>query len=201
MKRRILCLALLTALLVLPAGFSPAESQTIPSIRDTMTEEKPRFSFRNGIQWGMSPEQVRASETVEMTERSSGEWSVMVTASPVEVSRFSADLVFMFQTNALQMITYEFQQHESSLNYQYLTGALCAVYGESAEANASEIKGYMDRIYQDRYRLDWINRALVWNHEDGTRIFLYYFSGDAFAILYVNPEMAGKSGGYLINGL
>lgn len=181
-----------------------AESGGIPSIRETMqaeTEIQP-FSFRNGIHWNMDMQQVKILENSQMDERSSTEWSIMINAEPVTVSRFTADLVFMFYQNQLKMITYEFQSGASKLNYQYLLGALSSVYGDSAETDGVVIKGMMDRIYPDRYRGDWIREGRMWTSRDGTHIFLYYFSADAYAILYTSPELTiQNSGGYNVNGL
>ena len=181
-----------------------AESGTIPSIRETIqTEaEPPAFSFRNGVRWNMDMQQVRLLENSQMEERSSTEWSIMINSEPVAVSRFTADLVFMFYQNQLKMITYEFQTGVSTLNFQYLLGALCSVYGDSSETDGSVIKGMMDRIYPDRYRGDWIREGHMWTAKDGTHIFLYYFSTNAYAILYTCPELTVQSsGGYDVNGL
>ena len=198
-----------TGLILAAAVTAGAAEQVgnIPSIRETMqTEQQTQtvtpFSFRNGIGWNMSMEQVKTLETVSMTERSSSDWSVMVTAEQVPVSRFQADLVFMFWQDKLKMITYEFQADASKLNYQYLLGALCSVYGDSREAQPAVIKSMMDRIYPDRYRADWIREAHAWTAPDGTNLFLYYFSANAYAILYVTPELTVQGGGtYETNGL
>ena len=200
----------LLILIILSMAFSlmgaAAEGTGTSSIRDMVMTEKKPFSFRNGISWGMNPQQVSVIENIPMEQRSSTEWSVMVPTEKVQVSRFYADLVYMFYQNALRMINYEFQEERNgqtdprSLNYQYLTGALCSVYGESREANPAVIKGWMDRIYQDYYQQEKIHDALEWTAEDGTVIFLYYFSDTSFAILYVCPSNGGGSG-YDTNGL
>ena len=199
----ILACAILGAAAVCPG--MAEEAGNIPSIRETMQTESKQtaaFSFRNGIGWNMSMEQVKALENVGMTERSSNEWAVMVTTEPVQVSRFQADLVFMFWQDRLKMITYEFQADASRLNYQYLLGALCTVYGDSREAQPTVIKSMMDRIYPDRYRTDWIREAHAWTAADGTNLFLYYFSANSYAILYVTPELTVQGGGgYETNGL
>ena len=195
----IICLLLMAAV----TG-TAEEAGNIPSIRETMQTEQTvtPFSFRNGIGWNMSMDQIKTLEPVPMAERSSNDWSVMVTSEQVQVSRFQADLVFMFWQDKLKMITYEFQADASKLNYQYLLGALCSVSGDSHEAQPATIKSMMDRIYPDRYRTDWIREAHAWTAADGTNLFLYYFSANAYAILYVSPELTVQGGGgYEINGL
>ena len=203
MKSR-MALLLIPVLLAGLLSTATAESGTIPSIRETIqteTEVQP-FSFRSGIGWNMDMQQVRLLENSPMEERSSTEWSIMINSEPVTVSRFTADLVFMFYQNQLKMITYEFQSGASTLNFQYLLGALSSVYGESTDTEGQVIKGMMDRIYPDRYRGDWIREGHMWSAKDGTHIFLYYFSANAYAILYTCPELTVQStGGYDVNGL
>ena len=199
-----LALLIITALACGLVCAGTAESGTIPSIRETIQTEAEvqPFSFRGGIGWNMDMQQVRLLENSPMEERSSTEWSIMINSEPVAVSRFTADLVFMFYQNQLKMITYEFQSGASTLNFQYLLGALSSVYGDSVDAEGAVIKSMMDRIYPDRYRGDWIREGHMWTSRDGTHIFLYYFSANAYAILYTSPELTVRStGGYDVNGL
>ena len=192
-------------ILILTTGITAgclAETGTVPSIRETMRTDRQAFSFRNGVRWEMNMEQVRVLENVPMNVFSSNEWSVMMTEAKAQVSRFSADLVFMFFQDRLRMITYEFQSDESTLDFQYLLGALCSVYGESQDADGIVIKYMMDQIYPDRYRTEWIREGRMWNTQDGTHIFLYYYSTNAYAILYTCPELTiQSSGGYEVIGL
>ena len=200
MNRKRIAAALLALALILVSAQAAAESGGISTIRDLVMGEKKAFSFRSGVAWGMTPEQVAATEDLAMEQRTSSDWAVMITAEPAQVSRFSADLVYIFYQNALRMITYQFQQDCSTLNYQYLTGALSVKYGDGKEASPAVIKGWMDRIYQNYYRQDLIRNALEWSAEDGTSIFLYYYTESAYAILYVCP-VSGGAGSYDTNGL
>ena len=149
----------------------------------------------------MNQQQVSLIENIPMKQSSSSEWSVLIPESQVQVSRFYADLVYIFRQDALRMITYEFTKDCSMLNYQYLTGALCSLYGESREADATVIKGWMDRVYPNHYQLELIQRAAEWTTEDGTSIYLYYFTDKNYAILYVCPTSGGNNSGYDTNGL
>ena len=183
-------------------GCASAENSSTSSIRDlVITEETKPFTFRNGITWAMNPQQVALIENIPMKQSSSSEWSVLISESQVPVSRFNADLVYMFRQDALRMITYEFTKDCSTLNFQYLTGALCSLYGENKTAGPARIKGWMDLVYQNYYSADLIRQASEWTAEDGTSIFLYYFRPDAYAILYICPQSVGNQGGYDTNGL
>ena len=114
MKRKTAFLLVLMIIIAVSAGraegirewFQNAETPAAV----TATPAPNAFRFRDGIRWGMNKLQVKAFETEPMTERSMQNWSVMYTDSKVVVSRFTADLVFMFLEDRLMMISYEFQQ-------------------------------------------------------------------------------------------
>ena len=168
------------------------------------TEQVTAFSFRNGIGWNMSTEQVRSLEETPMTERtsSSGEWSVMLTNEKVAVSRFAANLIFMFRQNQLRMITYEFStEKDSVISFYYLIGALEYKYGKSQDGEAQAVKNLMDRIDPNHYQTDLIQQIHTWTAKDGTGIYLYFFNTDRFAILYACPELNKQGGEYDVNGL
>ena len=137
-----------------------------------------------------------------MNERTSGEWSVMMTAEKVAVSRFTADLVFIFRQNQLRMITYEFNHNNDSvISFYYLIGALEFKYGKSQDAEPQIVKNLMDRIDPNHYQTERIQQVHAWTDKDGTGIYLYYFDTDRFAILYASPELSAPGGGYDVNGL
>ena len=96
------------------------------------------------------------------------------------------------------MISYEFQQGSQD-DYLYLCGALASLYGEKTEAEPLKIKALMDAINPNRYKTELITQACGWNTADGTAIYLYYYSADAFAIMYASPELGSRI--YQTNGL
>ena len=96
------------------------------------------------------------------------------------------------------MISYEFQQATKD-DYLYLTGALSSVYGEKTDADPLKIKALMDSINPNRYKAELISEAVLWETGDGTSVYLYYYSADAFAVLYVSPELGSRI--YQTNGL
>ena len=197
-------LTVIVALMMLPAvgNASAAGFGLLSTPAPQATEQIPAFTFRNGIGWNMSTEQVSTLETAPMNERTSGEWSVMMTAEKVAVSRFAADLVFIFRQNQLRMITYEFNyNNDSVISFYYLIGALEFKYGKSQDAEPQIVKNLMDRIDPNHYRTERIQQVHAWTDKDGTGIYLYYFDTDRFAILYASPELSVPGGGYDVNGL
>ena len=197
-------LTVILALMMLPAvgNASAAGFGLLSTPAPQATEQIPAFTFRNGIGWNMSTEQVSTLETAPMNERTSGDWSVMMTAEKVAVSRFAADLVFIFRQNQLRMITYEFNyNNDSVISFYYLIGALEFKYGKSQDAEPQIVKNLMDRIDPNHYRTERIQQVHAWTDKDGTGIYLYYFDTDRFAILYASPELSAPGGGYDVNGL
>ena len=165
----------------------------------TITPSPDAFRFRDGIRWGMSPQQVKALESVNMVERVLQDWAIMVTTEKVAVSRFTADLVFIFRQEQLKMIVYEFQRKDADADYQYLTGALCSLYGEQKDADPTMIKVLMDAVNPGRYQADQLTKAHGWLTADGTAVFQYQYAPDSFGVMYVAPELGG--GLYQTNGL
>ncbi len=202
MKRRGI-IWLLCALLVCPGSGLGTEG-VIPNMWDQATPTPaPAFSFRGGVTWNMSREQVRSVESeLEMTERSQGNWSILYPLTQVDVSRYRAALVYMFYANQLKMITYDFENNGTPSDYLYLTGALDAVYGEHAEPNSSVVVSIMDQIYPGYYTAANLHDVRSWTAGEDTWIYLYYYTGTAYAILYVNvPAGTQTDGNYVTTGL
>ena len=189
----------LAIFLLCPLGGSLA-SGVIPNLRETptVTPAAAVFSFRGGIQWNMTRELVRALEPTELTERNQDSWSILFPLSKVQVSKFTADLVYMFYSDRLKMISYDFGTGGSDADFQYLTGALDSVYGDHTEPPAANIKGVMDQIYPGYYNEQNLTKRRAWQAE-GTLIYLYCYAENAYAILYVSAEGSVQS--YVTTGL
>ncbi len=160
------------------------------------------FQFRNGAGWGDTAAEVQEKEGQAMVERKQGDWAILYTQSRVEVSRYFADLVYMFYQDRLRMITYDFGTDSGSGSFGYLTGALSSVYGEMSEAEPGDVIRVMDQIYPGYYSESLVTGVKLWTAADGTMIYLYYYAADAFAILYVSPAAGIPVGGqYITTGL
>ena len=166
-------------------------------------DETGRFSFRNGITWLMSPEEVKAAETgLQTEERSQANWSVVYSVGRVEVSRFFADLVYIFRDRQLYMILYAFAPGETATTFAYLAEAISSVHGSRTRGEALEVVSLMDQVYPGMYTTDALSDLWAWVKPDGTRIFLYKQSNASFSILYVSPDsLLSGNGAYATNGL
>ena len=180
-------------------GVSAATETPTETPQPTITPSPDAFRFRDGIRWGMNLQQVKALESENMVERVLQDWAIMVTTEKVAVSRFTADLVFIFRQEQLKMIIYEFQRQNIESDFQYLTGALCSLYGEQKEEDPSMVMILMDAVNPGRYKADGMMKAYSWALPDGTAVFQYQYAADSFGVMYAAPEMGG--GLYQTNGL
>ena len=198
MKRA--CCLCLAAMLMLWAGAGSAGG-VIPNLREdpVPTPAPGVFSFRGGVQWNMTRELVKALETVELTERAQDGWSILFPLTRVEVSRYTADLVYMFYNDRLKMISYDFGAGGPQTDFQYLTGALDSVYGDHTEPAAADIIGVMDQIYPGYYSAEKLLNRRGWRAGEDTLIYLYYYAENAYAILYVCA--GGAPASYVTTGL
>ncbi|MBQ9251027.1 MAG: hypothetical protein IJ188_00080 [Clostridia bacterium] len=203
MKRKLLSLSLALLLAAAPisalaAGLlSDIWGTPIPSA--TPTPASGVFSFREKVQWNMSLELVKALENIELVERFNGAWSILYPLSPVEVSKFTADLVYMFYNDQLKMISYDFSSAAPDADFLYLSGALDSVYGEHQEAGAAQIVTFMDQIYPGHYSAGDLKSCRGWTFGEDTLIYLFYHSDTAYTILYVNAP--AQVSGFVTTGL
>ena len=203
--KRWLCLMMIATLLISGTAGAGLAEGAIPNQwglpAATPTPAPAAFFFRGGIQWNMSREQVRGLEPIELNERTNESWSILYPLLPVDVSRYKADLVYMFHEDQLKMIQYDFGATGSAADFLYLTGALDSVYGEHQEPEAAEIVNLMDQIYPTYYRAESITSRSAWTAGDGTRIYQFYYSAGSYTILYANPADGAMHGVYVTTGL
>ncbi|MBO4470266.1 MAG: hypothetical protein J5841_00815 [Clostridia bacterium] len=200
--RRLAAVLLAAAMLAALPGIVCAE--TVPDNGDwfntpTATPAPDAFRFREGIRWGMNQQQVQALESTKMTVQVKDNLSILRTDEKVAVSRFTADLIFMFRENRLLMISYEFRNMSGTDDFNYLSEALSSLYGVKTPAEPMKIKALMDVVNPYHYQTDQIRESGVWSAPDGTTIYLFYYAADAFAIMYVSPELGSRV--YQTNGL
>lgn len=204
-RRGLICrlAAALTAMIWLIGCAGTGKAGAIPDLHpEESAVPAGTFQFRNGAEWGDNASAVQEKEGQAMIERKQGDWAILYTQSRVEVSRYFADLVYMFYQDRLRMITYDFGTDSGSGSFGYLTGALTSVYGEMSEAEAGDVIRVMDQIYPGYYSESLVTGVKQWTADDGTLIYLYYYAAEAFAILYVSPSAGIPGGGqYITTGL
>lgn len=167
-----------------------------------IAEDAERFVFRNGITWGMSPEEVRNLESVKLATVGGNEdpdYSGLMTVD-VAVSKYEANLGYDFKNDQLFMCSYTFQDgyQETYQVLDYLYGALSLKYGEGLETTFETLDYVANIVYGKyahipKYRLS--GRIYLFTYVDGTDIYLccdskssvvcvYYFNESLFEELY-----------------
>lgn len=151
------------------------------------------FEFRNGVTWNMGSREVLESEEIqeyteeiETDEIMNGVEVVML--SDVEVSKFNADLSYVFIEDSLQMCLYELTMDEKEA--AYLTGALKTKYGQLPVETNEFLYGMMCRLVPDVYgEENPFGNGLCWHLPDGTVIQLVPVkeSGD-YGLVYMNYD-------------
>ena len=189
--KKLICL-ILTLLFLCPTAFA-----------EVPAEETPEFTFRNGIRWGMTPEQVRAAEGREADDFYPTRDSVdILEFYDVPVSRFTSDLVYIFVNDTLYGACYcGFDTDYISASCHYLNGALSSVYGNPVPVEPDVINQFMIDI-SDGNNTGNFGDSLEWHAADDTKIWLTFYGDYDIYIFYVSPEFdASLIGTYDITGL
>lgn len=169
----------------------------------------PAFSFRNGITWASTPEDVRQSESTEGYEDTEDGW-FGISYSDVPVSNFTADaLVYLFSGDTLLGTWYGFdlnhRTNEPALSEEdciYLKNALSSKYGEPITADPARLVRVMSAI--DEINEEDICQLSNWVLPDGTYIAQMTFEDVSpyQYILYFNEEALLEAAGiYNTSGL
>lgn len=124
------------------------------------------FSFRNGIAWGMSVEEVLAAEGNPKCEVEDEDDAQSIEIEDVEYGDAKCDLDYEFLDNELFMITLDFDTEEETITFDDLKAKLVEVYGEPGEFS-DEVKAELEE--EDLEDLDSISS---WTLADGTNIWL-----------------------------
>ena len=154
-----------------------------------LSEGTAPFSFRNGITFGMTPDQiVQTEEAANQVQPDSwrdgqiGTWYV-ASSNQVAVSQYTANLMYFFGENQMEMAAYDFSSGTTEEMYKNLTNAYCTVYGASESVEPAEIVQVMDCFIQGFYTEENISSALAWRQKNVT-IYQFYYGPDAFVVLY-----------------
>ena len=164
------------------------------------SEESTRFSFRNGISFGMSEEELIQTEEkqnqVDKTSWHSGvvnNWRVIMTLdTKVKVSSYEALISYYLADNKMEVAAYGFFNNVNETMYDTISKAVTAVYGEGKPVTAKEIMTRMDCIVTDESIESEISHGFIWELENVV-IYQYYLGDDSFILLYTNPNFDYES--------
>lgn len=120
------------------AALATAEKASAPA--EAQTASGSGFTFRNGLRWGMSPEEVLAAEgvsqfayTMPISDR------MMIQVLLVNLSKFISDGAYIFVDSRLVMTAFSIES-SSADDAAYLAAALEQVYGPGTRGGALDSK-------------------------------------------------------------
>ena len=134
--------------------------------------ESSSFSFRNGISWGMSPEDVLKAEGDPAHETDEDDDTLKIEIKDVDFGSIKCDLEYAFLDDMLFMAVMEFDTRNAQVSFNDLRVKLTQTYGEPGEfSDAVKAELTEDEIAE----LDTITS---WKLADGTDIWLMEDSED-----------------------
>ena len=149
-----------------------------------------QFSFREGITWDMSPEEVKQIEGKVIED---GEWArdngITTLDYDKNVSRFFARECFLFFNDRLYGVHYEFgypnEEGETEI-YVYLKRAMTSLYGESRFASYEDLDRFA-KVMEPVETWDYGNepdKLVLWDLPDDTTAVLYTSWGECEIAYY-----------------
>ncbi len=127
------------------------------------------FVFRNGITWGMTPEEVTATENIEEADAYDyGETLTFMEFEDVEaLANAEGDANFIFLNGALVVCGYEFDVEDTDL--QTVLDAVKAEYGEPTDDDPAALNALLDALMGPSEMEDGAFFA-GWTLPDGTYV-------------------------------
>ncbi len=159
-------------------------------------EKEDVFTFARDAQWGMSRTDVMALEDMEEdTDFGKEEQEILtnLTVSGVKVSKYTAELGYMFLRDELCCIAYYIPApfNGEKTSYGYLQSALSSLYGEPSNEDESAFLRFADNIEkrtgrEDREEISLISfdTATVWHIAGDTDVLLGDVDGEILIIYY-----------------
>lgn len=146
-------------------------------------ESKQAFTFRNGVHWGMSHEEVIAAEGNPKCEIDEDEDALTVGIEDVEYGEQKCRLEYDFLNDELFMISVEFNTEDGDVSFDSLKRKLTSLYGEPGDFSDDVKSELSDEEIEE---LDGI---ASWTLADATEVWLMDDSEEhAIEIMFVDLD-------------
>lgn len=178
MKRSIACLLLLAVLMMSAAAAESVSGEA--------------FYIRNGITWGMSPDEVKTREDKKNDHIIEDGYYYGLGYENVPVSIFAtSSLRYIFISDELAMISYDIPTQDEH-GYIYLDGALTSKYTRNDAPDAEELYSVLDSFDQSRRLLPHsseVCKLVMYTCED-THIYLFRTDDDSYLayLIYIHDS-------------
>lgn len=152
------------------------------------------FTFRNGITWGMSKQEIVALEGESDRDRVMKSGYPAIYYDNVKVSKYdNALLGYAFAKESGGMIfSWYSMQGDTEEMLNYFKAAFDLKYGEEKEADASELLRIDIELFStDAFKEDALQQSPIyrWDGPAGTQIWLCRYENNHIYIYYVSPEL------------
>ena len=178
MKQRIFAFALACLLLI----------AALPALANEGDAAPYAFTFRNGITWASTVEEVQQLEQQvddeEADSSKNGAFTGLVFTNK-RVSDYAGTLIFLFKDDVLQLISYDLSDFGEP-DFLHLLAALKTVYGPSTMVEAGAAFRLIDAAAPGARQLEDFSDAQGWALTDGTQILTGYYSSGSIYVLYLN---------------
>jgi len=159
------------------------------------------FTFSNGVQWGMSKEEVIGLQNGDGTYEYDVNYNnnvELIGFSNRKLSKFKVDRGYLFTDDSLFSCYYLNFSSSTDADYNYLKGALTSVYGDSENLDAETVNAFLTGIEgADKYN---ISKCVAWNLSD-TNIWLFMVDSE-ITLFYIDASFdASQIGVYDTTGL
>lgn len=147
------------------------------------------FTFRGGITWGMSREEVTALEKeASFSEIDLGNYLSLSSSGPVRLSRYEANLAYLFSGDTLVMAAYGINESSPEVS-EGLKQAYDTKYGEEQEASVEVFYGLLQKTGALPFSEEDIRESTLyrWDAAGGTQVWMV-LENESLVILYVSPE-------------
>lgn len=184
--RKYMALILVLLMTICPA----AQAETM----EESAQEAYVFSFRGGVEWGMSAEHVKAAEAAEASGEEEYEAWQQLWYDGALVSNYTADrLCYLFREDRLLCAFYNMYDYsEEGMQRQYIIEALASKYGAGVTCEQERIVQLLKIVEDDEYD---IGIDACWKLDDGTLIAVVGWTGGQYMIMYFDEAAMLTAGG------
>lgn len=152
------------------------------------SDETASFTFFNGVQWGMTSEEVASCEgkdadnTYGMREH--------LTESDYDdqqVSKYTATRSYLFADDSLFVVCYyRFSSNEKN-DYMYLQGALTSLYGESLPLLPEKVYDFFSDLSGEQSTFTFSD-CIEWQVNGDTKIWLFMVDSKKIYLMYISDS-------------
>ena len=134
------------------------------------------FAFRNGVAWGMTPDEVLATEGDAESDRMDAPGGLtIVIIDDIDFDGIEGDANYVFLNDALVVCGYTFELDDTSV--EAVAEKAVALYGEPTDTDPAELTALLAQV-NDAGDIEDDAYYVAWHLEDGTLVALTDNFGD-----------------------